>query len=46
MADVSGPVSTLPGSFHPVKADFKCDVHSDRIAIANVQGETDSMGAE
>ncbi len=46
MAAVSGPLKTLPGSLHPVPKGAMCDKHPDRIAIARIQGETDSMGAE
>jgi hypothetical protein len=46
MADVTGPISTLPGSNHPVPKGAKCDDHPDRLATHRVQGETDSMGSE
>ncbi|BAW19172.1 hypothetical protein [Ralstonia phage RP31] len=46
MADVTGPISTLPGHRHPVPAGMTCDDHSDRPAVARIQGETDSWGAE
>jgi hypothetical protein len=46
MAGTSGPTKTLPGSLHPVPPGAMCDKHPDRIAIARVQGETDSMAAE
>jgi hypothetical protein len=46
MADVTGPISTLPGSRHALPEGTKCDNHPDRDAVARVQGETDSMGSE
>lgn len=46
MSEVTGPISTLPGRFHDVPDGQKCDEHPDRDAVARVQGETDSFGAE
>lgn len=46
MADVTGPISTLPNSHHDVPKGTKCDEHPDRDAICRVQGETDSFGCE
>ena len=46
MADVSGPVSTLPGSRWYVHEGTMCDNHPDRPAARRVQGATDSFGAE
>jgi len=46
MAEVTGPISTLPGARHAVPPGTKCDLHPDRDAVARIQGETDSMGAE
>lgn len=46
MADVTGPISTLPGSGHAVPDGATCDNHSDRKAVVRVQGETDSFGSE
>lgn len=46
MADVTGPISTMPGSRHALPEGAKCDNHPDRDAVARVQGETDSMGSE
>jgi hypothetical protein len=46
MADVSGPVRTLPGSSHKVPEGMICDVHSDLLATHRIQGETDSFGVE
>ncbi len=46
MADVTGPISSLPGASHAVPAGTKCDEHPDREATHRVQGETDSFGCE
>lgn len=46
MSDVSGPISTLPGAAHALPEGAMCDEHPDRPAIARIQGETDSFGAE
>lgn len=46
MADVTGPISTLPNSHHKVPDGTMCDEHSDRPAVHRVQGETDSFGSE
>jgi hypothetical protein len=46
MAEVTGPISTLPGARHDVPDGTMCDEHPDRPAVARVQGETDSFGAE
>lgn len=46
MADVTGPISTLPGSRHSLPDGATCDLHPDRPAVARVQGETDSFGSE
>lgn len=46
MADVTGPISTLPGSRHASPDGTMCDDHPDRPAVARVQGETDSFGSE
>lgn len=46
MADVTGPISTLPGSRHECPAGAMCDSHPDRQAVARIQGETDSFGSE
>lgn len=45
MADVTGPISTLPGSRHKPSAGTKCD-DCDKPAVIRIQGETDSMGSE
>ena len=46
MADVIGPTSRMPGSAHVLPPGATCDRHPDRPAVARIQGETDSMGAE
>jgi hypothetical protein len=46
MAEVIGPCATLPGAVHPLPKGTMCDDHSDRVAVARIQGETDSFGAE
>lgn len=45
MADVTGPISSMPGSIHKLPAGMQCD-DCDEPAICRVQGETDSMGCE
>jgi hypothetical protein len=46
MGEVTGPISTLPGHSHQVPDGTVCDDHPDRPAVARIQGETDSFGAE
>lgn len=46
MADVTGPISTLPGAHYSAPAGTMCDDHPDRPATHRVQGETDSFGCE
>ena len=46
MADVTGPISSLPGARHALPDGTMCDDHPDRPAVARVQGETDSFGSE
>ena len=46
MADVTGPISTLPGAERTSSDGMMCDDHPDRVAYKRVQGETDSMGCE
>lgn len=46
MADVTGPISSLPGAFHAVPKEMKCDEHPNYTAYYRVQGETDSFGCE
>ena len=46
MAEVTGPISTLPGTRRESPEGTMCDDHPDRKAVARVQGETDSFGCE
>jgi hypothetical protein len=46
MADVTGPISTLPGHRRDSPDGVMCDNHPDRPAVVRVQGETDSFGCE
>lgn len=46
MADVTGPISSLPGSGHDCPDGMMCDDHPDRPAVVRLQGETDSFGSE
>ena len=46
MADVTGPISTLPGATWDPPDGAWCDDHPDRPAVRRVQGETDSFGSE
>jgi hypothetical protein len=46
MSEVTGPISTLPGAGHHLPKGTMCDLHPNRPAVARIQGETDSMGAE
>jgi hypothetical protein len=47
MAEVTGPIRSLPGSAHHHLPDgAMCDDHPDVPAVARVQGETDSFGSE
>lgn len=46
MADVTGPISTLPGTRHELPEGMMCDEHPDRQAVARMQGDTDSFGSE
>jgi hypothetical protein len=46
MGEVVGPTSTMPGHSHELPKGTKCDRHPQRAAVARIQGETDSMGAE
>lgn len=46
MSEVTGPISTLPGAGHAMPEGTMCDSHPDRPAVARIQGETDSFGAE
>jgi len=42
----TGPVSTLPGTRRTPEPGAVCDDHEDRPAVAKIQGDTDSFGAE
>jgi hypothetical protein len=44
MADVTGPIGSLPNSTHTAAGN--CDEHPDRPAYRRIQGETDSFGSE
>lgn len=46
MGEVTGPISTLPGTAHDFPDGTMCDLHQDRPAVARIQGETDSFGCE
>lgn len=46
MAEVTGPISSLPGTAHDLPEGTMCDEHPDRPAVARIQGETDSFGCE
>jgi hypothetical protein len=46
MSEVTGPISTLPGTHRSPPAGTKCDHHPNRNATHRIQGETDSMGCE
>lgn len=48
MADVTGPISTLPGAVRNSPPGMTCDTegHETRPATYRVQGETDSFGSE
>jgi hypothetical protein len=46
MSDVTGPISTLSGASHDCPDGQTCDQHPNRLAIARIQGETDSFGCE
>ena len=46
MADITGPISSLPGSIHASPDNTMCDEHPNVLAVCRVQGETDSFGSE
>lgn len=46
MADVTGPISSLPGALRKPPESQTCDDHPDRPATIRVQGETDAFGSE
>lgn len=41
-----GSVSSMPGSSHALPKGAMCDCHPKVLAVARIQGETDSMGCE
>lgn len=41
-----GPVSTYRGDLFLAGRNIMCDKHNKKIALAAIQGETDSMGCE
>lgn len=46
MTEVTGPISTLAGTVREPPEGQMCDYHPDQVAVARVQGETDSFGCE
>ena len=46
MADVTGPINSLPGSVRRVPEGMNCDNGCGRKAEVRVQGETDLFGSE
>lgn len=46
MGEVTGPISTLPGTVHGFPDDARCDYHPDVPTAVRIQGETDSFGCE
>jgi hypothetical protein len=46
MGDITGPISTLPGTPHELPDGTTCEEHPERPAVARIQGETDSFGCE
>lgn len=46
MAEVTGPISSLPGAVHSIPDGTPCDFHPERPAVVRIQGETDSFGCE
>lgn len=46
MADVTGPISTLPGTVRDPPHGTQCDNHPKKRATHRIQGETDSFGCE
>jgi hypothetical protein len=46
MAEVTGPISSLPGHREYPPKGTMCDDHPDREAVVRLQGETDSFGCE
>lgn len=45
MADVTGPIRSMPGSRHVCPANSTCD-DCGALATVRIQGETDSFGSE
>jgi len=46
VSEVTGPISTLPGTSRQPPEGQMCDNHPDQPAVARIQGETDSFGCE
>ena len=49
MADITGPINTLPGARHKLPAGAMCDGYNcecNKPAVKRIQGETDSFGSE
>lgn len=46
MGDVTGPISSLPGSRHEAPKGIRCDWCDAADAVVRIQGETDSFGCE
>ena len=49
MADVTGPIRSMPGSVHKVPEEMVCDGYNVECvlpATIRIQGETDSFGSE
>jgi hypothetical protein len=46
MGEVTGPISTLPGTRRAPPEGAVCDNHPSRPAVTRLQGETDSFGCE
>jgi hypothetical protein len=46
VSDVTGPISTLPGTHRSPPDGAECDHHPGVPATHRIQGETDSMGCE
>jgi hypothetical protein len=46
MSDVTGPISSLPGSIHKSPMGKMCDNCPEKKAVIRIQGETDSFGSE
>jgi hypothetical protein len=51
MTDITGPISTLPGTIHKLPTGTLCDGYNveeehNVLAVVRIQGETDSFGSE